>query len=163
MNYAKVETSGYDAALKYAFELGAHGFDFSIQATKVDEINDYENPLDPGFANPELIEITRPELAGNIFLNWMWGDLQVGWQSQYLGEMLYGGIEIETAETLYGRAVFMEEFWQHDISASYLVNDQLVIYGGVKNVTDEQPFLTENAFPASPRGTFFFLGLDWSM
>ena len=163
LNYAKVETSGYDAALKYAFELGAHGFDFSIQATKVDEINDYENPLDPGFANPELIEITRPELAGNIFLNWMWGDLQVGWQSQYLGEMLYGGIEIETAETLYGRAVIMEEFWQHDISASYLVNDQLVIYGGVKNVTDEQPFLTENAFPASPRGTFFFLGLDWSM
>ena len=50
-----------------------------------------------------------------------------------------------------------------DISASYLVNDGLMIYGGVKNVTDEQPFITDNAFPASPRGTFYFIGLDWSM
>jgi outer membrane receptor protein involved in Fe transport len=163
LNFAKVETSGIDFSARYSFELGAHGFDITLQGTKVDEINDYENPLDPGFKNPELLEINRPELAGNIFLNWTWGDLRVGWQSQFLDEMLFGGIEVETAETLYGRSVFQEAFWQHDLSASYLIGDSLMAYGGVRNLTDEQPFITENAFPASPRGTFFFVGVDWTI
>ncbi|SVD93067.1 uncharacterized protein METZ01_LOCUS445921, partial [marine metagenome] len=60
-----------------------------------------------------------------------------------------------------GRAVFMEEFWQHDISASYVLSDELMIYGGVKNVTGELPWITEYAFPHSPRGTFYFMGLNW--
>ncbi|MDH4073025.1 MAG: TonB-dependent receptor, partial [Gammaproteobacteria bacterium] len=163
LNFAKVETSGYDMSVKYAFELGAHSFDVTAQGTKVDEINDYENPLDPTFKNPELLELNRPELAGNVFLNWSWGDLRVGWQSQFLDEMLYGGIEVETAQTLYGPTVFRDAMWIHDLSASYLVNDDLMVYGGVKNVTEEQPFITELAFPASPRGRFFFIGVDWTM
>lgn len=163
LNFAKVETSGIDFAAKYAFEIGAHGFDITLQGTSVDEINDFENPLDPTFVNPELREINRPELAGNVFVNWHWGDLQIGWQSQYLGEMLYGNIEVETAESLYGSSIFQDAFWQHNLSARYNLDDNLMIYGGVKNVTDETPFITENAFPASPRGTFFFLGVDWQM
>ena len=110
-----------------------------------------------------LLEINRPELAGNIFLNWNWGDLRVGWQSQFLDEMLYGGIEVETADTLYGPTVFQDSMWIHDINASYLINDGLMVYGGIKNVTEEVPFITELAFPASPRGRFYFIGLDWSM
>jgi outer membrane receptor protein involved in Fe transport len=163
LNFAKVETSGIDFAVKYAFEVGSHGFDVTVQGTKVDEINDFENPLDPTFKNPELLEINRPELAGNIFLNWTWENLRVGWQSQFLDEMLYGGIEVETAQTLYGSSVFQDATWTHDINASYLINDELMVYGGIKNLTDEKPFITENAFPASPRGTFFFVGLDWAV
>jgi len=163
LNFAKVETSGIDFSAKYAFEIGAHGFDITLQGTSVDEINDFENPTDPTFKNPELLEINRPELAGNIFLNWSIGDLQVGWQAQFLDEMLFGGIEVETAETLYGRSVFQDAFWQHDLSASYILNDDVMIYGGVKNLTDEQPYITENAFPSSPRGTFFFVGVDYTM
>jgi outer membrane receptor protein involved in Fe transport len=163
LNFAKVETSGIDFAAKYAFELGSHGFDITVQGTKVNEIDDFENPLEPTFKNPELQEINRPELAGNVFLTWTFGDLQVGWQSQFLDEMLYGGIEVETAETLYGSSVFQEAFWQHDINASYLVTDEVLVYGGIKNLTDEEPFITENAFPASPRGTFFFVGVDWQV
>jgi outer membrane receptor protein involved in Fe transport len=80
-----------------------------------------------------------------------------------MDEMLFGGIEVETAETLYGRSVFQEANWKHDLSVSYVLNDDTMVYGGVKNLTDEQPFLTENAFPYSPRGTFFFVGVDYSM
>ena len=163
LNFAKVETSGIDFSAKYMFEIGAHGFDVTVQGTSVDEINDFENPLDPTFKNPELLEINRPELAGNVFLNWNFGNLRVGWQSQFLDEMLFGGIEVETAESLYGRSVFQEAFWQHDINASYFINDDIMVYGGIKNVTDEQPFITENAFPASPRGTFYFIGVDYTV
>jgi len=163
LNFAAVETNGIDFSAKYAFEIGAHGFDVTVQGTSVDEINDFENPLDPSFANPELLELNRPDLAGNVFLNWSIGNLQVGWQAQYLGEMLFGGVEVETFDTLYGSIALNDDFWQHDISANYLINDDVMIYGGIKNLTDEQPFVTENAFPASPRGTFFFLGMDWTV
>ena len=163
LNFAKVETSGYDFAAKYAFDIGEHGFDVTAQGTIVDEINDFENPLEPDFVNPELQELNRPELAGNVFLNWYWGDLRVGWQAQYLDEMLFGGIEVETAESLYGPTIFQDSIWIHDLNASYLINDEVMVYGGIKNVGDEQPFITENAFPASPRGTFYFIGLDWTV
>ena len=163
LNFAIFETSGIDLTATYQFEVGAHGFDVTVQGTRVNELNQFQNPLDLTDVNPELGEIGRPELAGNIFLIWNYGDWQLGWQTQYIDSMLYGGIEVETALSLYGPTVFQDDFWRHDFNARYLMSDELMIYGGVKNVTDEQPFITQNAFPASPRGTFFFLGVDWQM
>lgn len=163
LNFAAVETNGIDFSAKYQFEIGAHGFDVTLQGTSVDEINNFENPLDPSFANPELLEVNRPELAGNVFVNWSVGDLQVGWQAQFLDEMLFAGVEVEEVEALYGSSVFQDAVWQHDLSASYLLNDETLVYGGVKNIFGEDPFITNNAFPVSPRGRFFFVGIDYSM
>lgn len=163
INFAKIETSGVDVSARYAFEIGAHGFDVTVQGTKVNELDFFTNPSDLGDLNPELGEMRRPEVAGNVFLNWTFGDFGIGWQSQYQDEQLLNFLEIETATSLYGPIVTMDEFWQHDLNARWHVNDQTMIYGGIKNVTDETPFITELAFPASTRGTFFFLGVDWQM
>lgn len=164
LNFAKVETDGLDFSVKYQWEMGAHGFDVTAQGTVVNEINLFQNPLDLTEINPELMETLRPEVAGNIFLNWTYGDWQVGWQSQYLDQMLYGGgLEIEVALTLYGPIVLRDEFWIHDINARYNWNDEVLIYGGIKNVGDDSPFITNNAYPSSPRGTFFFIGVDWQI
>ena len=145
------------------WEIGAHGFDVTVQGTKVNDINLFQNPVDLSEINPELKETNRPELAGNVFLTWNFGDWQVGWQSQYLDQMLLQDIEVETAMTLYGPIVLRDEFWIHDINARYQVNDGVLIYGGINNLSDENPFITNNAYPASPRGTFFFVGVEWQM
>jgi len=145
INFAKIETSGWDFSAQYAFEVGAHGFDVTLQGTKVEELNDFTNPTDLTEVNPELGEVNRPEFAGNIFANWHWGDLRVGIQSQYMDEQLLQFVEIETARTLYGDAVFMDEFWQHDLNARYAWDDNLVIYGGIRNFTAEEPFATNFA------------------
>lgn len=163
INFAKLETSGYDLTASYAFEVGANDFDVALQATKVNELDNFENPLDLTAVNPELREIGRPEYAGNIYFNWSMGDFGLGWQSQYIGEMLYRGIEVETALSLYGPTVFNGETWVHDLNGFWNVNDQTRIYGGIKNVSDEMPFITDNAYPASPRGRFFFVGVDFQM
>lgn len=163
INFAKIETSGMDFSARYAFEVGAHGFDVTVQGTHVNEIDQFTNPSDLSEVDVELGEINRPELAGNIFVNWHYGDFRFGVQSQYLGEQLVQFVEIDTAETLYGPAVFMGSFWQHDLNGRYHMNDQTVIYGGIKNLTAEEPFATNRAFPASPRGRFFFLGFDYQM
>ena len=37
------------------------------------------------------------------------------------------------------------------------------IYGGVNNVFNRKPFVTEQAYPVSPVGTLFFLGATLTM
>ena len=163
LNFNKSEANGMDFAAKYAFELGAHGFDVSVQGTKVNDLDFFENPADTSVRNPELSEIARPDLAGNVYVNWSFGDWQFGWQAQYIDEELWGGIEVETAMTLYGSIVFQDSLWLHNLNARYNMSDNMMIYGGIKNLTDEEPFISENAFPASPRGTFYFFGFDYQM
>lgn len=163
LNFNKAESNGIDFSAKYAFEVGAHGFDVTVAGSKVNDLNFFEDPSVPDKVNPALGEISRPDFAGNVFLTWSIGDLQVGWQSQYIDQQLLGGIEVETAHALYGDIVLQDALWMHNLSARYSFTDMVMVYGGVKNLTDEQPFITENAFPASPRGTFYFVGLDWRM
>ena len=57
----------------------------------------------------------------------------------------------------------MDAFGQHDIAASYTYSDRLNFYGGIKNVTAEDPFITDFGFPGSPRGRFFYVGVNYSM
>ena len=160
INFAKFETDGFDLTASYNFDIGAHGFDISVTGTEVKSNNDFTNPNDLTEIDPALGELYLPELAGNIFLGWTWGDLSVGWQSQYLGEMLLGSprMEIETYLTQFGPSVLMDETWIHDINARYVVNEELTVYGGINNLTHTDPFMSENAYPATPRGRMIFLG-----
>ena len=163
VNFAKSTTSGIDFAVKYAFGIGAHDFDLAIQGTKVKEIDNYTNPLDLTVVDPSLGEISRPELAGKVRLNWNYADFSIGWQSLYMDEQLLRFAAIETFETQFGSVVTMSSVWTHDLNARFSINDRLSIYGGVNNVTGVKPFITERAYPASARGTFYFLGLKWDM
>lgn len=158
INFAKLETDGVDVTARYLFAIGAHNFDVSVSGTKVNSLNNFTNPADLNEVDVELGEVNRPEEAGNLYLGWNWGKLNVGWQSQYLGEMLLSFLEIDTARTLYGDSVFMDATWIHDLNASYNVTDELTLIGGINNLTQESPFGTDHAFPASPRGRMIFFG-----
>ena len=162
INFAKLETAGFDFSIGYDFEVGEHRFNTKLQGTRVHKIDQFTNPTDLTFVNPELKEINRPELAGNVYLTWNWDALTVGTQSQFMGEQLLRFVEIEQ-QFLYGDSVMQDEFWIHDLSASYAIDDQFEIYGGVKNLTDEEPFITSYSFPTSPRGRYFFFGATFSM
>ena len=48
----------------------------------------------------------------------------------------------------------------HSINFNYDLSDIVDIYGGVNNIFDRQPFVTEQAFPVSPVGPLFFLGVN---
>jgi hypothetical protein len=163
VNFAQLKTDGYDLSASYSFDISEHNFEIAVTGTKVNDINFFTNPTDLNQVDVELSEINRPEIAGNVALGWNWGALSVGWQSQYLGEMLESGLEVDTALSLYGPSVFIKETWIHDLNATYLRSDQLTVFGGINNVTQETPFITTNAFPASPRGRMMFLGGTYSL
>ena len=168
INFAKRETTGFDFSAAYTFSLEEHDFGITVNGTKVNKLNDFTNPLDLTEVDPELFEIFRPEWAGNIFLDWKWGDLTVAWQTQFMGKQLLGQAEIEEVfgygcevedNCVFGPEIMQDEFWQHDVSVSYVLDENMTFYGGVKNITDEKPFFTEFAYPASPRGRYMFLGM----
>jgi iron complex outermembrane recepter protein len=163
INFARLETSGIDFAAAYNFNLGDHGFEIKLQGSDVDQIDFFTNPADLSAIDDELGEVNRPKQAGNVYLNWDWGNWHVGWQAQYVGDQLLRFVEIDTAKTLYGNAVFMDSLWIHDLNARYVLNDSITVYGGVNNITEENPFGTNRAYPASPRGRYYFFGVNYQI
>ena len=163
INFASLKTRGVDFRAGYNFTLGAHDFNITVAGTYVEKLDFHTNPGDPDDIDPELGEVKRPELAGNIHLRWNWRGLGVDWHSQYLDGMLSGFVEVETADTLYGDAVFMDETWLHDLNLRYVVNESMTLHGGIRNVTAEEPFATDRAFPASPRGRMFYLRIVYRL
>ena len=152
INFARLRTSGLDFSARYDVALGAHGFNVAVAGTYVRELDFHTDPGARDDVDPELGEVRRPELAGNVHLRWNRRNLGVDWHAQYLGGMLLSFVEIETATTLYGDAVFMDATWLHNVNVSYAAGEATTLAGGIRNLTGARPFATDRAFPVSPPG-----------
>lgn len=161
VNFVSRETAGVDFSANYDFAIDDHEFDIRISGTKVNKLDDFTNPLDPTAVDDELGEILRPEWAGNIYLSWEYDAISVTLQNQYIGEQLLRYAEIDTFRSLYGNSIMMDDTWTHDISVSYELDENVLISGGINNITDETPFITEYAYPASAVGRFYFIGVTY--
>ncbi len=159
VNFASLEARGIDMAADYQFSVGANDFQIRANATWLERLNRFFDPGDPTAVDPELGELQRPEFSGNAFATYSRGPFAIGWQTQYQGKQALRAVEIETVDEIYGRDVgIADRVFIHDLNASYDIRDNMQVYGGVNNVTDEVPFVTEQAYPVSPLGRYFFLG-----
>jgi len=93
--------------------------------------------------------------------SWSRGPFSARWNTQYLGRQGLRAVEIETSDIIYGPAGIADRTFIHDLDAQYEVNDKLSFFGGVTNITEVEPFITEQAFPVSPLGRVFFLGVTF--
>lgn len=168
LNFARQETSGVEFSGQYRFGFGDHNFTLGASGTYVEKLNNFFDPSDPTLVDPELGELQRPEWAGRGFFTWDWNDLSVTWGTTFLDSMGLRSVEIETVgntgtDTYTPANGLTDETFLHDITFSYDVNDMFRLYGGVNNVFNTNPFVTEQAYPVSPVGTLFFLGVRASM
>ena len=163
LNFGKIESAGIDFAVRYAFEIGANNFDVGIRGSKVNKLDEFFDPGDPTAVDPELGELRRPELVGTISLAWGLGPFYAQWTTLYQDTQTLQDVEIETVAFEFGPNGFSGEHSSHDLSVSWDFNDDLRIFGGINNVTDEIPFLTESAYPVGPRGRYFFLGVNYAV
>ncbi len=164
LNFARLETSGVEFSGQYRLELGEHRFTLAASGTWVEKLNNFFDPSDLTLVDPELGELQRPEWAGRAALTWDWSSFSLTWGTTYLDRMGLRSVEIESVGTtgndLYSPDnAIADETWIHDISFSIDVNDTFDVYGGVNNVFNEKPFVTEQAYPVSPVGTLFFMGV----
>ena len=163
VNFASLDARGIDAQIGYDFEVGANEFNVTLNGTWMERLNEFFDPGDPTAVDPELGELQRPEFSGNVFVNYRRGPFALGWQTQFQDEQGLRAVEIETVATVYGPAGITDSVFIHDLNASYDVSEQVQVYGGVNNILDREPFITENAYPVSPLGRYFFLGARFQM
>ena len=158
INFAQLEASGIDFAINYAFDVGENTFGARLVGSRQEKLDRFFNPTDPTDVDPELEEVARPKLSGNLVLSWDRGPLSVSFQTNYQSEQFAG--EIEDFD-LFGNAGFFGETYIYDINASMEFSERLSGYIGMNNITDEEPFATQRAFPADPRGRYGFIGLSY--
>ena len=162
LNFGRIETAGVDASIGYRFDLGESRVSLRATASWVDKLNFFFDPSDLTLVDPELGEQGRPEWAGTGSINWNIGDLTLGYRLQYIDGQAIGGVEIDTAEVVAGPAGFVDEVFVHDVSFGFDVGDNYTVYGGVNNLTDVEPYPTNSAYPVSPYGRYYFIGVQVS-
>ncbi len=164
LNFAKIEAEGVDFSAAYSFDVGANTFGARLVGTNQMKLDQYPSATDPNFVDDELGEIQRPELSGNLTLTWERGPFDLGVRTMYQDAQLLAGVENEQIEsgTYSLDNAQSDEVYIVDVFGNYEFSDNLSIYGGVNNVADEEPFITENSWPVSARGRFFFFGVRWT-
>ena len=164
INFAKIEASGYDFAAGYQFSFAGNDLGARLVGSKQEKLNRFPDPSDPTFIDPELGEIQSPEWAGSLTLTWDRGPFSLGFQTSYQGEQTLAGVEIEQIEdgVFSAENAIADETYVYDVFGSYRASEALEFYGGVNNIADEEPFITNEAWPVGPRGRYFFVGLRYS-
>jgi len=160
LNSGRIETSGVDAQLTYGFDIGANKFSFGLSANWVETLDRFFDPVRTDLVNPGLLENGAPEWAGTASLGFNRGPLTLGYRMQYIGKQaVASAVQIERIEREFGPDGFADPFYVHNVTGAYEWSDQLTVYGGVNNLTDEEPYIASRAYPVSGMGRFYFLGV----
>ena len=163
LNFGSAEYEGYDITLGYDFTAFETNFSALVTWTIVDQL-DLIDQL--GGVDTELGEMRRPEDAALVTLSVDRDAFSFSWTTQYLSKQLLtyeDGAEIDTAAANFGPSGFTDSrTFIHDFRGSF-TQANYAVYGGVNNVTDEEPFISERAYPVSPIGRYYYLGFSMSL
>jgi iron complex outermembrane recepter protein len=160
LNFGRIETSGVDFSISYNTRIGADWrLAASINGNWTEKLNRFFDPVDRSLVNPALREFSVPEWSGVANLSVGYKGLTVGYNVQFIQSTAAAiSIEIERIEREFGPAGFAPDYWIHGLSFNYDVNTRFNVFGGVNNLTDEEPYLASSAYPVSGIGRSFFLG-----
>ncbi|MDO8907466.1 MAG: TonB-dependent receptor [Pseudohongiella sp.] len=160
-NMSSVKARGIDMTAGYRFDLGPVRMGLNGTVTKLKQ-HDVIEPANPGQVprvNVGLGELNRPEWGGQFSMNAAYNDFSLNWRTRWQGEQVMTG-QIETARQNYGDMVFSKDFFSHNLSARYGYSDSLSVFGGVGNVTNEQPYVTSSSTPVTMMGRSYYVGVD---
>jgi outer membrane receptor protein involved in Fe transport len=159
LNFGRVETAGIDASISYARTVGPLDLGLRLNGTWVEKLDHFFDPGDPTLVDPERGEQGRPEWTATAATSIGYGPVALNYSLQWIGEQALGGVEVETADVIAGPAGFADDKFVHDLSVFYEMDRRVSVYAGVNNLTDVEPYPTNLAYPVSPYGRYFFVGL----
>lgn len=161
LNFGRIETSGIDATVNYGFDaFKLYKVNIGLNGNWTEKVNRFFDPADLNNVNPALRELSVPEFSGLATLNISRGAVSFGYNVQYIDSTAAAGaVQIERAALEFGDAGFAPTYFIHGLSFNIDFAKNSVVYGGVNNLTDAQPYISSSAYPVSGLGRFFFVGV----
>ncbi|WP_448657620.1 TonB-dependent receptor domain-containing protein [Sphingomonas sp. CJ99] len=161
LNFGRIETSGVDFTVNYAFSLGDHDFNLRGTGNWTEKVNRFFDPVDETLVNPGLNELGSPEWAGVGSFTYGYQGFGLNYTLQYVGrQAIATAVQIERIETEFGDAGWAREYFVHNISASIKANDRFTLNMGISNLTDARPYIASSAYPVSGIGRVAFVGVQ---
>lgn len=162
-NVASFKTAGLDLSLNYRFEPfnNAGTFNVRFAGNYLHRLNfvpslgaDPENQLDSA-------TYPAPKYSATFDLTWTKGPLSINYGVNWWSKTRRVTREQEAANPDYLPAEFIwyKEKWDHELFASYDVDDRFNIYAGINNLFDSKPDIGAVAYPISAVGRSFFMGI----
>ncbi|MGD8340107.1 MAG: TonB-dependent receptor [Gammaproteobacteria bacterium] len=164
VNVAEYNTKGYDYTLRYQtapMDIGQ--FRLSVIATRLDElvfveIADAEPDRDVG-------EPGAPEYQAVLDLTWFRDSWTINYGYSWFDETDRFSRERLASDPDYVDPSFFKYSARevHDIYARYDLENGLSIFGGVNNLTDQEPDLGSINRPVNPLGRFAYFGVNYTL
>lgn len=146
-NVSELQTKGVDIAAAYLWAVpwagGIWGDTLKVdfQLTYLDSymLDGVEYKGTIGSYN---ISSSLPEYKANLRVGYDVGPVKLTYAGNYIGEQDNQG-NIAAFED--GGYTTVDAYWYHDVNARWSLNDTVEVFGGVKNVADEEPPVFDNA------------------
>ena len=167
VNVARYTTQGWDLNVRYNLDPANFGvqqdigtFAFSLIANKLEDLTFTEDPSDPLTIDPEVGTPFAPEYQVTLDLTWNWRDFMVNYGYNWFDKTIR--FENRPADYIAPEYVFWSARSVHEIQARWNVNERLSVYGGVNNLTNQEPDRgwTRVSYPVNPLGRTFYLGIN---
>jgi len=163
LNASALTTNGYDINLDYSnIELGRlpGTLSFNVFFNFLTELDRFEFQALPEEVNVEDGEIGDPDFQYRLNLAYNLNNFGVNWTTRFVERSFrldlspeeQGGDIEEDNDT-----PFVPSQTTHDISANYVINDTISIYGGIRNIFDQVPpsFVNNPLYDIVGRRAFF--------
>jgi iron complex outermembrane recepter protein len=160
INFAALDARGIDFQANYGFRLGKNNFNVRVAGNWTERLDRFFDPVRADFVNPGLRELGAPEWSGFGSATWNRGAFTLNYGVQYIESTALASVmQIERIDTEFGPAGFAKDYWIHNLAFNLNATDRITFYGGINNLTNEEPYLSSSAYPVSGIGRSFFLGL----
>lgn len=166
-NVSELKTSGIDFSTRYGWNVPwssdffGDKLDVAFNLTYLDK---YElDGIDyAGTAGAYNISASLPEFKANLNLGYDLGPVRLNYSGTFIDAMDNQG-NIPAFED--GGYNTVPSYWYHDVSATYQMTESVQFFGGIRNLTDEDPPVFDNANDGNTDpnaydvvGRYFFLG-----
>ncbi len=162
-NVASFRTAGLDMNLLYKVDLGGKAGSLSFRA-----VGNYLDKLSfvPSLGAAPQNELDNwdypaPRWSATFDLTWNKGPLTLNYGINWWDKTRRVTREQEAANPDYvpSQYIWYREKWEHEVYASYDIEERFQIYGGINNLFDRKPDVGAVAYPISAVGRYFYMGI----
>ncbi len=160
-NVAQFTTSGLDLDINYLLRTDHLGtFNFHLVGNYLNELKQIGVPGADPTDFRGTYEYPAPKYSANFDASWAFKKFTLAYNLAWYSHVLrYTHDQIDSDPNFVApKYKYIKARWEHDIHAAYDFNEQIQVYGGINNFTDQKPDIGQIRLPVEPQGRFFYVG-----